>query len=975
MPFAEKFKYEIDDSDLKLALSEMKELSKSTDKLMKEKGDFFPDITKLNRNVGRLAPSMEKFVDKFREQRDITKEMEDILERVGNVDQQYISNEDIKLMNDVVMDVAILGKKLEKNKKISNEEAELLLSHQKTLEHIEGELENRKELEDLIFERVKETKKYQDQQLKVISKQREEYKKMLREKGLVGGGLYGKAKASIMARRDIEGPDVSGAEKAIGRMSKMFSGLGGVISKAFGPLLALFTISEFLQYDKKVKDQRKELTKMAAESGLLYKNMSKLSFSGGRGEIEKIRLSLDNLLGDLRVSSEESQDAMNSMIDSGFTMEEALGNTIKQSDTLSERMKKTGNIISGALDLVAQEGEYTLSGIKSIYEFSTLTGQSLQDAAKMAGDWKMQLGVVITDTNNLFVKMTKDASSANYQTSKFFDKVMQMSNEMVIYGNKIEQTSDAFGDLMKSMNLPKEVSAELASEMLTNVKQMDDSQKAFISNVGNAEDKLIKQIEDRRKQSEEVYSLIVDARKNGNEEEANALEKRKQTIDDEVTLYNKILKIPDNLSRSIRMLEALDPGKQFEAQIEAMVNSLNIKDELGNVLSYDELKKMPDKLADIFENNTAQLDAIGSTFGMNQKQVRSFSGMFIKFSQNIKRLTEIEEKYGKNSDEYINAAKELPTTLEEIGRRDKELEIQAAKEAAKAQIRTIKEGNTPITDGLTQIFDVLQNKIYVSLVGIGTQIIKALNMLPGIDVRIPDFDKALEILEENREQLTELENEKLLFEKTGKDKSNILSERLEYASILEDINRIKNEEKYLKQGDVERVNELRNEILGSNEIANRNQRTSTTIASGYGISTVPKNFNISSKMKSPALQKINQAILDSVEKNINREYEFGKKGKGAGGIDCSGFVELLQDDIASNVFNETNKKLKDRSAAGQILAANEIDLSELQPGDIIGVDASSRKGFGKKGVDHILQVFANQFGELMVAESKQGKGV
>ena len=115
------------------------------------------------------------------------------------------------------------------------------------------------------------------------------------------------------------------------------------------------------------------------------------------------------------------------------------------------------------------------------------------------------------------------------------------------------------------------------------------------------------------------------------------------------------------------------------------------------------------------------------------------------------------------------------------------------------------------------------------------------------------------------------------------------------------------------------------------------------------------------------VDEINNTILSYALKNIGRPYQYGAKSK-SGAIDCSGLTSQIQKQLSEMIGGEFN--LSDYSAAGQLSASTPIPISNVRPGDLLGMDKDVRKGRGRKGIDHIGIVFSNKNGELNILESR-----
>jgi len=215
----------------------------------------------------------------------------------------------------------------------------------------------------------------------------------------------------------------------------------------------------FIAVGDDIKKDRQELMKLTADAGLLSS-----MFQAGMGapemtdEFDKLRQSMNNMLGRWGKTREESVASMRALTDAGFSMSSILGPTLKETE--------------GGLWAFARAGEYAMTGLEELAKVSVVTGKDMGEVAAMAGQWREKLGVSISEVGETYLELESAARRSGLSVGKFMDRVMSSASGFVLFGGRVDEVADSLSSMMAGMRLPPGLAADIAGDFMQRLGDM-----------------------------------------------------------------------------------------------------------------------------------------------------------------------------------------------------------------------------------------------------------------------------------------------------------------------------------------------------------------------------------------------------------------------------------------------------------------------------------------------------------------------
>jgi hypothetical protein len=257
------------------------------------------------------------------------------------------------------------------------------------------------------------------------------------------------------AMKDSPVRALSGAVDELRKLTKgLITDLTGVGEFTYSGLA-----KAFIAVGDDIKKDRQELMKLTADAGLLSS-----MFQAGMGadeltaEYDKLRQSMNNMLGRWGKTREESVASMRALTDAGFSMSSILGPTLKETE--------------GGLWAFARAGEYAMTGLEELAKVSVVTGKDMGEVAAMAGQWREKLGVSISEVGETYLELESAARRSGLSVGKFMDRVMSSASGFVLFGGRVDEVADSLSGLMAGMRLPPGMAADIAGDFMQRLSGM-----------------------------------------------------------------------------------------------------------------------------------------------------------------------------------------------------------------------------------------------------------------------------------------------------------------------------------------------------------------------------------------------------------------------------------------------------------------------------------------------------------------------
>jgi len=398
-----------------------------------------------------------------------------------------------------------------------------------------------------------------------------------------------------------------GFNKVLEQLKEVFS-----VVKTMMPLFALLSVGKLIQEMVEVDKQVKDLYKSYAHlSHLQSKSSHAFSADHFKKEMRAIRKSVMDFAGRWKVSFDEANENLKSVVDSGILLEEVLGKATEVTTWSGAKITK-----------------YSMGVADDIKSMSVSAGKSFGDMAQTVVSWRNDLGVSIKSSRNVFTQLKGDAEGTGIATSKFFEKVMNASSGLVMYGARVQEVSKLLSDLAKTIDLPREKALELAKGLIKGAEDFTLQQKLLLASQGDIEKIARNRISELEKQKRvAVGDDLADIKK-----EINQIEGK--------------LKLKDSFERRTQLFEVLGPTDIMKMQMTAM-NKLSGIFQGVDMLDTEAMEK-------VLSENKTKLELIAPNYGMDMKTlVKVFEDM----SANLQKSKTAQEILGIKHDHLTKAFK------------------------------------------------------------------------------------------------------------------------------------------------------------------------------------------------------------------------------------------------------------------------------------------------------------------------------
>lgn len=388
------------------------------------------------------------------------------------------------------------------------------------------------------------------------------------------------------------------AAKAIGTA---FKGLAAVFAPLMGLMGGLSLIKTLFDMERQVKGARKQMFMMAMDTNTVSEAISDLAKGGilAESKIEDMTKGLDNMkLISMGINLEQAMSAMSEFQKQGFKATAIYENL---SDT-------TGGLFAQAASL----------------------GIEIGDLAAKAGTLRTEFGFSLDETSKAFEQLRQDSKTAGITVSIFFDKVMNASVGLALWGQKIDLVSDVFANLVKNMKLPEAVSTKLAENMVKGFSGMSTEMQITTYMLGKGKTQWKKYADAQNAATETRLAAIDQEMKSASGEKKNALFqerasllREKRTIDE----YDSLKGLSGQLARMRKM----DVGSQIMTQLSAV--GLNFS---GDIEALDTK----------FAKSFFEMEKLGETFGIDRDTMMGYKQIVSTLASNVKGFKKSAESMG-----------------------------------------------------------------------------------------------------------------------------------------------------------------------------------------------------------------------------------------------------------------------------------------------------------------------------------------
>jgi len=291
-----------------------------------------------------------------------------------------------------------------------------------------------------------------------------------------------KAKEKLQSKKEAVSGSTAGKVGAatVGRTAGAL-GLGGM-----GAMLGVGAVGAFaaamISAEKQVKDARREILRMAASTGELESSGIQVGkgFSVAHSKIEEYRLATQKYVNQFGISIKETEGAFAALTAQGFKLEK---------------------ITSG--DIFA-----------NFYAQSVLTGKSIDELAQTAGQMRVEFSKDSDQASSAFSMFRKQVTGTGLTTSMFFDKIMNATTGLGIYGDRIAKTSALISTMSKfavKANIPVKAVTETTEKLSRGFADLSTEDQLITLKLAGSE----KSIDEARKAGPQQQATFqLDALKN-----------------------------------------------------------------------------------------------------------------------------------------------------------------------------------------------------------------------------------------------------------------------------------------------------------------------------------------------------------------------------------------------------------------------------------------------------------------------------
>lgn len=408
------------------------------------------------------------------------------------------------------------------------------------------------------------------------------------------------------------------------------------LSAVFAPLMALGSglafIKAMFEAERQVKSARKQLFMMAMDTNTVRESFDTLSRGG-----QLVNTQIEGMVAGIDGFS-KGIDSLR-LINMGVNLEQAI-------DAIKEFQKQ------GFKATTVYENLTDISG--GMFGTAASLGMEIGEVASRAGNLRTEFGYSLSETGKAFEQLRDDAKTAGVSVSIFFDKVMNASVGLALWGQKIDLISDVFANLVKNMKLPEAVSTKIADNMVKGFSNLSTEMQITTFQLGKGKALWAEYSAEQEKAINERVSNIdkeiEGARAAGNAERVRELQSEKYAkLREKRTLSEKSsLK---GLSGDLEKARSMDVGRQIMMQLNLAGKDIGVN--FGANI---------ETLNDQFNRNFFEMEKMGEVVGIDRDTMKGYKQIVSTLADNVKGFK------GAASGMKIDNVKNL---IDALGNKDK----------------------------------------------------------------------------------------------------------------------------------------------------------------------------------------------------------------------------------------------------------------------------------------------------------------
>lgn len=285
-------------------------------------------------------------------------------------------------------------------------------------------------------------------------------------------GLKGKSRAQVVGAGNAVGgaqgdliKSLSGFTGKMGGMMRTLSSLGPILSTAGTALMAIVKL--MIDAEAQAKEFQKEILTSASTAEMLAQagGNADLAFEELDRTVRGIRdaaFSLENL--EWGISHEEHKAVINTLTQEGVSIAR-----------IGQEAKRSGKPVR---EFAA---ELTHTGVA----YSRAFGVPLEQIGQLQAELMTEMGMSLGQTKTAFEQMTRSATESGIAANKFFAMIRGVSQDLSLWGSRMEDAVKLLGQLGKVMN-PRNAQKfmQSATQGLKNMGRQDRLRMTLLAGTG-----------------------------------------------------------------------------------------------------------------------------------------------------------------------------------------------------------------------------------------------------------------------------------------------------------------------------------------------------------------------------------------------------------------------------------------------------------------------------------------------------------
>jgi hypothetical protein len=277
-------------------------------------------------------------------------------------------------------------------------------------------------------------------------------------KGGAAGGAKGAAASAGGAGNALKG--VGDLVKAIKPMISMATAVGAIAGSV------VMLIKLFLDLDSAAKEFNKSLLQSAGTSGFLAQR---------GGDVDAAYQDVETTLRGVRDAANSSENMQWGITPADH--QNLMNNLNQEGITLNSIGKQGGDSAEGVQKLAT-------SLVHTGVAYSRAFGVPLQEIGQLQAEMAHEMGISLNNTSHEFERIAQTADEAGIGAVKFFGMIRGVSQDLSLWGLRMEDATTILGKLMKNMT-PREAQKffQTLTQGFKGMGRMDLVRKAFMGDL------------------------------------------------------------------------------------------------------------------------------------------------------------------------------------------------------------------------------------------------------------------------------------------------------------------------------------------------------------------------------------------------------------------------------------------------------------------------------------------------------------